>query len=268
MNRIKIIEGFLKRYAEFARSVLKDHAGLKGRDEYSVYLFNFIERFYYATDAVLCLVPKLSDFHYKYPLAILLRNILADHLTAMYFMSHLRYENDAEGSAIIIDDEFLEATHRIDRTTFRIIKKLLEEEITNGKITEEKRTEMMLNLQRHCPNQFETDSDGVLKFKKREELKPGDIARYLRTSKYPEAAGAYEYYSYYSQFEHVSRLSKTILYKNYETTDIPAFIATIRYLFGTTWLIIVNMRLNDSYVMGIMQLLEEFVTEFPPRNTP
>lgn len=160
---------------------------------------NLLQRLYYGIKTISWLLqPFLNDTNFKYPIGLQVRTSLLDTLTIAYLTSSLSN-----------DDEFKLKVAKISLISVKNNLKDITAAYNNKHLNKEEYNNSLKNIKELYSVNFKENSNDL--DKKIEFIKPNEIAEELKKTNMIFFSDAYNLYKYYSQYEHYSFISKTML---------------------------------------------------------
>lgn len=170
----------------------------------NVYLFNYLERFYFAWNSINMILPELNlRTQHNYSVGILARSVIIDCITTLYLIVELDYKKGTKRD----ETKFLEACKKLDFDFIKAKIHLLKEG-GNSEEDLQRAMEKQHNAIKHTYPDFFIQNRGKFEIAKFKRLTIEEMAK----TKIPFVSDkAYFLYKIYSQYEHCSYFTKSML---------------------------------------------------------
>ena len=246
-------EGFLKELVDFTTYLLKTLHGRQIDYEYQRVLFKFIERFHLNFVAIKnTWKDYLKNSKYKHPCFLLLRSLVSDYITMVYLIDGLKFE---QKTLKPVEENFRLRYIEISNSYFTRVDKEIEKLLSERKLTVKQRDKFLQTEREFYPDHFETGDK--IKVKKIANIDPGTMIKRIKSSEYKKLAGIYQYYFFFSQFEHFT-IKTEELFQRDRDTEYKMLVGSTNYLIRGLLLNIGVMRLERPLLEKLSKVIESF----------
>jgi len=250
-------ETFLKEVLEFTTDLLKSLEGKHIDHEYQRVLYKFIERFHLNFQTIKNTWKEyLNNSKYKHPFYLLLRSLVSDYITMIYLIDGLKFEKKTLQPA---EADFQLRYIEISNSYFTRVEKEIEKQISEGKLTPKQRDSFLKTEREFYPDHFHTGDK--IKVKKIANMDPGTLIKRIKAGHYKKLTGIYQYYFYYSQFEHFT-IKTEELFHNDRDKEFKMLIGSVNYLIRGLLLNIGAMKLDKSHLDKLCKVIDSFENKF------
>jgi len=199
MKKIDKLVLLIDEYCHLTEPLLDKEEKIDRKENFKRFIeILFLERFYYNLLAISPLLKLYKkDQNYKFPLGLLLRTGISDFLTFHYFiLKSKEYLPTGNLAEVEIRQFLVGGLHYLERD--------LENELSSGKITKQFYEEVRASLRKMYEEFYDSSSGELLK---KNELKISAIKNELADSDQEWTITAYNGYSFFSKYEHISALT-------------------------------------------------------------
>lgn len=250
-------QDFLTDLTGFTTELLSSLQGKKIEHQYQRVLFKFIERFHLNFVTVRNTWKEfLENSKYKHPFYLLLRSLVSDYITMVYLIDGLKVEN---GTSRILEAGFQTRYIEVSNSYFVRVEKEIEKQINDQKLTARERERFLKAEREFYPDHFEVGEK--IKVRKIASLDPGTMTKHIKLGTYRELAGIYQYYFYFSQFEHFT-IKTEELFDNNRDMEFKMLTGSVNYLIRGLLLNISVMKLNQEHSDKLSEVIRSFESKF------
>lgn len=250
-------QSFLKDLLIFTTEIIDSLEGKKITYDYQRVLYKFIQRFHLNFSAIKNnWKDYLNNSKFKYPIFLLLRALISDYISMLYLIDGLKFEKLSNKP---VEQEFADRYIELSNTYFKRLEREIEKLIAENKITAHQKEKFINNEREYYPEHFQIG--GEPKVKKIADLNPGTIIRKLKTSDWEKLTGAYQYYFYFSQYEHFT-IKTEEFFENDRNKEFINLTDSVNYLIRGLLINITMMQLNKELTIKLVKIINDFEDKF------
>lgn len=250
-------EAFLKGLLGFTTDLLKGLEGKKIEYEYQRVLYKFIQRFHLNFVTIKNTWKEyLNNTKFRHPFYLLLRSLVSDYILMVYLIEGLKFVKQTKKP---LETDFKIRYIEISNSYFTRLEKEIEKQISEKKLTSKQREKYLKEEREFYPDHFE--SGDKLKIKKIANSDPGTIIKKLKNGEYKKLTTIYQYYFYFSQYEHFSTKTEDLLDNNTEK-EFEILTNTVDYLIRGLLLNIGVMQLDKELMIKLSKVIDSFEEKF------
>lgn len=247
---------FLKDLLGFTTELLHSLHGKKIDHEYQRVLYKFIERFHLNFLTIKNTWDEyLNNSKYKHPFYLLLRSLVSDYITMVYLIDGIKFER---ATRMPVETEFRLRYVEISNSYFTRVEKEIDKQIAEGKLTAKQRNAFLKGEREFYPDHFE--SGEKIKVRKIANLDPGTLIKKIKNGEYKQLAGIYQYYFYFSQYEHFTVKTEE-LFNNDRDREFKMLIGSVNYLIRGLLLNLITMKVDEAVLDKLSKVITRFEDE-------
>lgn len=241
IENIDRLRKFVLKYTELIAQVIDKFEKFDRKKDLLGYCnYIFLLRFYYNSNAIRLLLPKLKKDHYfKIPIGIITRTCISDVLTFYYFY-YIAKKNENES-------EFNKLLKTFLAESLHYFKRHLENEINEDRISQKEYEFLIEEFTTHYkdfhdPSLKQLIPENHISFNK--------IRNLLKSSKeFNWVSPAYDYYDYLSKYDHFGAVTFDIqeLHKSKPMYDIQGYIICLGYVYEAVISILKIYKIDECY---------------------
>ena len=250
-------EAFLKDLTGLTKEILEYLHGQSIDYEYKCTLYKFIERFHLNFVTIkntwkdYLNIPK-----FRHPFYVLIRSLISDYIIMLYLVEGLKFEDKTE---IPNEEDFHRRYSDLSKAYFLRLDREIQRLISDKKVTPKQREEFLQMEKKFYPEFFEAGNK--IRVRKGPNLDLGTIIKKLKKGNFKKLTGIYQYYFYFSQYEHFTIKTEELL-ENDRDGEFQIFAESVDYLVRGLLLIIFKMRLDIKFIEQLTSLIDEFEEKF------
>lgn len=250
-------ETFLKDLLGFTSDLLSNLHGKQIEYEYQRVLFKFIQRFHLNFTTIKnTWKDYLNNSKFRHPVYLLLRSLVSDYINMLYLIEGLKFEK-TNGNPIEV--EFRKRYIEISNSYFTRIDREMEKLIRDKIITVKQREDFLKAEKEFYPDHFEAGNKA--KIKKMDSLQPGTIIKKLKSGRFEKLTSVYQYYFYFSQYDHFTIKTEELL-ENNRDIEFEIMINSINYIVRGLFLNIGTMQLEKGIIERLSKIIDGFESKF------
>lgn len=258
---------FLSEQEIHLEEIINSLEGFHSTYEYQMVLHNFLQRYYLNFVSIKNIWGNfLKNSKFKFPVYLLLRSLIADNILMVYLIESLKFEkadNDEQGALRFKahEVEFIERYIKASNPFFVKIEKEIKTKIATKEITPDEASELLKEEREKYPEQFEPGPK--LKVKSMDGLGPGEMIKFLNKQGRSEFTGIYEYYLYFSQFEHFTAKTEEFMQRDRDD-EFEHLKRAVELLLRGLELNLMTLQLPKDFIEKSKLLRASFINMFWP----
>ena len=250
-------ETFLKELLKFTKELIDSLEGKNIDYEYQRVLYKFIQRFHLNFITIKNSWKEyLNNTKFRHPFYLLLRSLVSDYILMLYLIEGLKFEKKTKKP---LEIEFKARYVEISNSYFIRLEKEIEKQIRDKKLTAKQREKFLKSEREFYPDHFENGDK--IKIKKIGSSDPGTIIKKLKNGDYKKLTGIYQYYFYFSQYEHFTMKTEDLLDVRTDK-EFEALINTVDYLIRGLLLNVGVMQLDGKLLDKLSKVIDGFEERF------
>ena len=250
-------ETLLKELLGFTKELINSLEGKKIDYEYQRVLYKFIQRFHLNFVTINNTWKEyLNNTKFRHPFYLLLRSLVSDCILMVYLIEGLKFEKKTKEP---LETEFKIRYIEISNSYFTRLEKEIEKQISEKKLTPKQREKYLKGEREFYPDHFELGEK--IKVKKIGNSDPGTIIKKLKNGGYKKLTTIYQYYFYFSQYEHFSMKTEDLLDSKTEK-EFEILTNTVGYLIQGLLLNIGVMQLDKELLTKLSKVIDGFEERF------